>query len=110
MTHDPAAQRAATEVLWAEITGQGTPPDKGMLDLHFVAGAEADATEFMGWLEDHGYDVEHYEADEDEEETIEAQTPEMRLSLEAILEEERRTTEAALGYGYRPTGWGVMFT
>ena len=113
MSVDRAAQEAETERLWAEISAGRDLPAEALIDLHFEAGEGADATEFMGWLEDAGYDVEHYEADPDgedgpEPETIEAQTPPVPLSLERVHAEERRTTEAALRYGFRPTGWGFM--
>ncbi|UWQ17511.1 ribonuclease E inhibitor RraB [Jannaschia sp. M317] len=106
--HDPEAQRAATRAQWAEITAQTKPPARAMIDLHFEAAEGADATEFMGWLEDEGFDLEHFPADEDEPETIEAQTGEMALTLDAVLAEEARTTEAALRFGFRPTGWGFI--
>ena len=113
MTFDAAAQEAATRAQWDEITASMIPPAKGLLDLHFIAGEGADATEFMGWLEDAGYDVEHFppgefEDGDEEDEVIEVQTPALTLTLDRILAEERRTTEAALRYGFRPTGWGFM--
>ena len=111
---DFEAQRVETERLWAEMSEGRDLPGEGMVDLTFVAGEGADATEFMGWLEDEGYDVEHYEADEedeeDPEETVEVQTPAMPLSAATIHAEERRTTEAALRYGFLPRGWGFIGT
>ena len=108
MSFDYDAQRAETARLWAEMGMQQALPERGLLDLHFEGGADADATEFMGWLEDAGFDVEHYPADEDEPETIEAQTEEMLLSPDTIHAEERRCTEVALRHGFRPVGWGFM--
>ncbi|CTQ33866.1 ribonuclease E inhibitor RraB [Jannaschia rubra] len=115
MTFDYAAQKAETERLWAEMSAAHDLPAEGRLDLHFFPdGADADATEFMGWLEDNGFEVEHYPADDDPEEgddgreTIEAQTGVMPLSPATIHAEERRTTEAALRFGFRPDGWGFM--
>ncbi|MEM7766324.1 MAG: ribonuclease E inhibitor RraB [Pseudomonadota bacterium] len=105
---DYAAQRAETERVWADLSARHSLPETALLDLHFEAGPGADAVEFMGWLEDHGYDVEHYPADEDEPEAIEVQTPEMALSPATIHAEERRCTEVALTHGFRPTGWGFM--
>ncbi|MGB3554018.1 MAG: ribonuclease E inhibitor RraB [Jannaschia sp.] len=108
---DYGAQRAETEARWAEMVAAGAP-SRGLLDLHFVPGDAPDAIEFMGWLEDEGFDVEHYPAaafeDGDETETLEAQTPPMDLSAEAIHAVERRVTEAALRHGYRPDGWGFI--
>lgn len=113
MSFDHAAQEAETKRLWAEMAAAHDLPSEALIDLHFVAGEGADATEFLGWLEDAGYDVEHYPADPDgeegpEPETVEAQTPPVALSLERIQAEERRTTEAALRFGFVPTGWGFM--
>ncbi|WP_371154755.1 ribonuclease E inhibitor RraB [Jannaschia sp. 2305UL9-9] len=112
MTFDRAAQEAATRAQWAEIVATAKVPAQAMIDLHFTATDGADAVEFMGWLEDNGYDVEHYPAgafeEGDEEEVIEAQTDAMALTLDAILAEEKRTTDAALTHGFRPTGWGFM--
>ncbi|MEM8849529.1 MAG: ribonuclease E inhibitor RraB [Pseudomonadota bacterium] len=108
MSFDYVAQKAETERVWADLSAKHALPEMALLDLHFEGGAEADATEFMGWLEDHGYDVEHYPAEEDEPEVIEVQTPEMALSPAAIHTEERRCTEIALAHGFRPTGWGFM--
>tara|TARA_R110002072_G_scaffold232017_2_gene389366 strand:+ start:160 stop:504 length:345 start_codon:yes stop_codon:yes gene_type:complete len=112
MSFDYAAQKAATEALWAEMSAQHDLPHQGQLDLHFRAGDGADATEFMGWLEDAGYDVEHYEADpedeDDPEEAIEVQTGVMSLTPETIHAEERRCTEAALRFGFTPDGWGFI--
>ncbi|WP_298430213.1 ribonuclease E inhibitor RraB [uncultured Jannaschia sp.] len=107
---DPAAQDAETKRQWAAFSADPRMPAAARLDLHFVPGPEADATEFIGWLEDRGFEIEHYEADEDsgEAEVIEAQTPTMDLTLDAIRAEEVRTTEAALRYGWVPTGWGFM--
>lgn len=113
MSFDHAAQEAETARLWAGMSAAHDLPAEALIDLHFVAGEGADATEFIGWLEDAGYDVEHYPAEEDgedgpEPETIEAQTPPVPLSLERVRAEERRTTEAALRYGFLPSGWGFM--
>lgn len=114
MSIDYDAQKAETERLWAEISAAPNVPAEGLLDLRFVGGDGADATEFMGWLEDRGYDVEYYPADpegeepEDAEEVIEVQTAAMPLSAETIHAEERKTTEAGLRYGFRPDGWGFM--
>ncbi|CUH08782.1 hypothetical protein JSE7799_00078 [Jannaschia seosinensis] len=108
MSFDYAAQRAETERLWAEMSAAHDLPETGLLDLHFEAGDAADATEFIGWLEDAGFDVEHYPADEDEPEAIEAQSSEMTLSPETIHAQERRCTEVALRHGFRPVGWGFM--
>ena len=110
MSVDYAAQAAATEALWAEMTRDHALPDEALVDLRLVGEAGADAVELMGWLEDRGYDVEHYPADEDEgePEVVEVQTPRMRLSLAAVQFEERRVTEAALAHGFRPDGWGFM--
>ena len=113
MSVDPAAQATETERLWAEMSAGHALPAEALIDLHFEAAEGADATEFIGWLEDAGYDVEHYPADPDgedgpEPETIEAQTPPVPLTLERVHAEERRTTEAALRHGFRPTGWGFM--
>ena len=112
MSFDYAAQKAETERLWAELAAAHDLPPEGMVDLTFVADEGADATEFMGWLEDAGYDVEHYEADpedeDDPEESVEAQTPVMVLSAATIHAEERKTTEAALRHGFRPRGWGFI--
>ncbi|PWJ10349.1 ribonuclease E inhibitor RraB [Jannaschia seohaensis] len=105
---DTAAQEAASRAQWAEIEGQAKLPARAMIDLHFNAGPEADATEFMGWLEDRGYDVEHFPAEDDEEEAIEVQTPVVDLTLERILVEERTCSEAALRFGFVPAGWGFM--
>jgi hypothetical protein len=112
VTFDYAAQAAETARLWAEMAEGREMPPRGLVDLHFKGGPEADSTEFIGWLEDRGFDVEHFPAatfdDGDEPETVEAQTAEMTLSVEAIQAIERDCTEAALRYGYRPTGWGFM--
>ena len=108
MSFDFDAQRAETERLWAEMAAAHDLPATGLLDLHFEGGDGSDATEFMGWLEDEGFDVEHYPAEDEEPETVEVQTVEMPLSPGTIHAEERRTTEAALRYGFRPTGWGFM--
>lgn len=114
MSIDIAAQTAETERLWAEISAAPGVPQEGLLDLRFVGGAGADATEFMGWLEDRGYDVEYYPADpdgeepEDAEEVIEAQTDVIPLSAATINAEERKTNDAALRFGFRPDGWGFM--
>ncbi len=112
MSFDYAAQKAETERLWAEMSQAHDLPDEGMVDLTFVAGERADATEFMGWLEDAGYGVEHYEADaeddDDPEETVEVQTAVMPLSAATIHAEERATTEAALRHGFAPRGWGFI--
>lgn len=114
MSIDYDAQKAETARLWAEMCTAPGVPSEGLLDLRFVGGEGADATEFMGWLEDHGYDVEHYPVDpdgelpEDAEEVIEVQTGVMPLTAETIHAEERRTTEAALRHGFRPDGWGFM--
>ena len=108
MSFDFDAQRAETERLWAEMAAGHDLPPTGLVDLHFEGGDGADATEFMGWLEDEGFDVEHFPAEDDEPETIEVQTAEMPLSAASIHAEERRTTEAALRYGFRPVGWGFM--
>ncbi|MEM7711107.1 MAG: ribonuclease E inhibitor RraB [Pseudomonadota bacterium] len=108
MSVDYGAQEAETRRLWAEMAATADLPATALLDLHFEGGDDADATEFMGWLEDAGYDVEHYPADGDEPETIEVQTAEMPLSPETIHAEERRCTEVALRHGFRPTGWGFM--
>lgn len=112
MSFDFAAQRAETERLWAEMATARDLPAEGMVDLTFVAGAGAEATEFMGWLEDAGYDVEHYEADaedqDDPEETVEVQTPVMPLSAATIQAAERKVTEAALRHGFAPRGWGFI--
>lgn len=112
MTFDYEAQQAETEALWAEMSAQHDLPDQGQLDLHFKAAEGADATEFMGWLEDAGYDVEHYDADPEDEdypdEVIEVQTGVLPLSAKTIHTEERRCTEAALRFGFLPDGWGFM--
>lgn len=113
MTHDRDEQAAETDRLWAEMSAAHDLPARALIDLHFTAGEGADATEFIGWLEDAGYDVENYPADEDEDgamepETVEAQTGAVTLSLATIHAEERRTTEAALRYGFVPAGWGFM--
>ncbi|SDY57918.1 Regulator of ribonuclease activity B [Jannaschia faecimaris] len=116
MSVDYEVQKAETERLWAEMSTQPGVPAEGLLDLRFVAdaGAGADATEFMGWLEDRGYDVEYYPADPDSDDpedaldVIEVQTDVMPLSAATIHAEERKTTEAALGFGFRPDGWGFM--
>lgn len=114
MSIDYDAQKAETARIWAEISVAPNVPAEGLLDLRFVGDEGADATEFMGWLEDRGYDVEYYPADpegeepEDAEEVIEVQTAAMLLSAETIHAEERKTTEAALRYGFRPDGWGFM--
>ncbi|MGB3408646.1 MAG: ribonuclease E inhibitor RraB [Jannaschia sp.] len=112
MTFDYAAQKAETERLWAEIFATGKAPSEGMVDLHFVPAENADSTEFIGWLEDNGYDVEHFESgsfeEGDEDEVIEVQTDVMPLSAASIHDQERKTTEAALRFGFRLTGWGVM--
>ncbi len=112
MSFDFDAQKAETERLWAELAAAHDLPAEGMVDLMFAAGEGADATEFMGWLEDAGFEVEHYEADpedeDDPDETVEAQTPVMPLSAATIHAEERRATEAALRYGFVPRGWGFM--
>ena len=114
MSFDFDAQKAETERLWAEISAAAEVPPEGLLDLRFVGGEGADATEFMGWLEDRGYDVEHYPADPEGEdpddalEVVEVQTPAMTLGADTIHREERKTTEAALDYGFRPDGWGFM--
>lgn len=112
MSFDFGAQQAETERLWAKMAAAHVLPAGGMLDLTFVAGEGADATEFMGWLEDAGYDVEHYEADaedaDDPEETVEVQTRAMPLSAATIHAEERKTTEAALRHGFAPRGWGFI--
>lgn len=114
MSFDFEAQKAETARLWAEISDAPGVPSEGLLDLRFVGGEGADATEFMGWLEDHGYDVEHYPVDdegeepEDAEDVIEVQTDVMTLTAETIHAEERKTTEAGLRYGFRPDGWGFM--
>lgn len=112
MTFDYAKQDAASRAQWAEMSAAMTLPPTAMLDFHFAAGEGADAVEFMGWLEDHGYDVEHFPAGEfeegDEDEVIEVQTDALPLSLETVLKEECRTSEVALAHGFRPTGWGFM--
>ncbi len=114
MSFDFAAQKAETERLWAEMSAGAEVPDEGLVDLRFVGAAGADAVEFMGWLEDAGYDVEHYPPDpegeepEDAEDVIEVQTVRMTLSAETIHTAERATTEAALRHGFRPDGWGFM--
>ncbi|CTQ49983.1 ribonuclease E inhibitor RraB [Jannaschia donghaensis] len=114
MSVDYDVQKAETERLWSEISASPGVPSEGLLDLRFVGGPGADATEFMGWLEDRGYDVEYYPVDpdgedpEDAEEVIEVQTDTMTLSAETIHAEERKTTEAALQFGFRPDGWGFM--
>lgn len=114
MTFDFDAQKAETERLWAEISATPGVPSDGLLDLRFVGGDGANATEFMGWLEDTGYDVEYYPVDpdgetpEDAEEVIEVQTDVIALSAATIHAEERKTTEAALRHGFRPDGWGFM--
>lgn len=116
MSFDFVAQKAETERLWAEISANVNVPAEGMVDLRFVGEDGADATEFMGWLEDEGYDVEHYPADpdgeepEDAENVVEVQTCVMTLSAETIHAAERATTEAALSFGFRPDGWGFMGT
>jgi hypothetical protein len=108
VSFDFEAQRAETARLWAEMAAEGDLPAKGLLDLHFEGGEGADATEFIGWLEDNGFDVEHYPADEEEREQVEAQTAAMTLSPETIHAEERRCTAAALRHGFHPTGWGFI--
>ena len=107
---DREAQRAETERQWAEFSAHPAMPGAARLDLHFKPGPEADATEFIGWLEDHGYEVEHFPDDDGDPdgEVIEAQTPTMTLTLEAVRTEEARTTEAALRHGWLPDGWGFM--
>ncbi|TFL17317.1 ribonuclease E inhibitor RraB [Jannaschia formosa] len=107
---DPEAQEAASRAQWADIAAQGPLPERAMIDLHFTAGPGADSTEFMGWLEDRGYDVEHYPADEDEEEVIEVQTEPVALTLDRVLAEERACSEAAARYGFVPSGWGFIGT
>jgi len=115
MSFDFEAQKARTEEIWADLAAAHDLPPEGRLDLHFVPGEGADAVEFMGWLEDNGFEVEHYPADEDapeddddNEETIEAQTVTMALNPQAIHTQERRCTEAALRFGWLPDGWGFM--
>lgn len=114
MSADFDAQKAETARLWAEISEAPNVPAEGLVDLRFVGGDGADATEFMGWLEDRGYDVEYYPPDpdsddpEDAEDVIEVQTGVMPLSAQTIHAEERKTTEAALQFGFRPDGWGFM--
>ncbi len=113
MSGDEGARAAETDRLWAEMAAAHALPQMALIDLHFVAGEGADATEFMGWLEDAGYDVEHYPADPDgedgpEPETIEAQTPPVPLSLDRVHAEERRASEGARRFGFVPTGWGFM--
>ena len=112
MSVDYDLQKTETARLWAEISVGPNVPTEGLLDLRFVGGETADATEFMGWLEDRKYDVEYYPTDtdsddpEDAQEVIEVQTGVMPLSAETIHAEERKTTEAALQFGFRPDGWG----
>ncbi|WP_179379206.1 ribonuclease E inhibitor RraB [Jannaschia marina] len=116
MSVDYDVQKSETERRWREIAEGPGAPSEGLLDLRFLGGPEADAVEFMGWLEDRGYDVEHYAPDresgdpEDALDVIEVQTEVMALSAESIHAEERRTTEAALRFGYHPDGWGFMGT
>lgn len=114
---DRDAQAVETDRLWAEISAAHDLPEEALLDLRFIAGQGADAVEFMGWLEDAGYDVEHYAADGDDDEAgedgpqpeiVEVQTKAVPLSLATIHAEERRTTEAALRFGFVPDGWGFM--
>lgn len=114
MSFDFEAQAAETDRLWAEISAAHDLPETALIDLRFVAGERADAVEFMGWLEDAGYDVEHYPADagDDEDgpepEIVEVQTGAVPLTLATIHAEERRMTEAALRFGFVPDGWGFM--
>ena len=110
MSFDYDAQKAETERIWTEWSAAHDLPEAARVDLHFKPGPEADATEFIGWLEDRGFEVEHFTDDDGDPdgEVIEAQTPTMTLSAAAIHAEERRTTEAALRYGWVPDGWGFM--
>lgn len=115
MSFDFAAQKARTEAIWAELSSEHDLPPEARLDLQFLPGESADAVEFMGWLEDNGFEVEHYppdedapEDDDDNQETIEVQTVTMALTPETIHDVERRCTEAALRFGWLPDGWGFM--
>lgn len=110
MSFDYTAQAAGTARLWAEMQAGHDLPARARIDLSFLPGDGADAVEFLGWLEDHGYEVEHLEADPDEglEEAIEAQTAMVDLTLDAVQHHERRCTEAALTHGWIPDGWGFL--
>ncbi|SFI87225.1 ribonuclease E inhibitor RraB [Jannaschia pohangensis] len=115
MTFDFEAQKARTEAIWEELSLAHELPAEARVDLQFIPGTNADAVEFMGWLEDNGFEVEHYPPDEDADpddednaETIEVQTATMPLNPDAIHAVERRCTEAALRFGWLPDGWGFM--
>ena len=113
MSGDADARAAETARLWTGMAASHDLPERAMIDLRFVAGEGADAVEFMGWLEDAGFEVEHYPADEDEDgepepAIVEAQTAEVALTLAAVQAAEARTAEVASRFGFVPDGWGFI--
>jgi hypothetical protein len=105
---DMKAQKAETEQVFREIAAMETLPARAAISFQFLAeDAGADWDGFTEAAEGQGYAVEWYEAaDEDDEATFEATTPEIALSVESLWAHEERLTLLAAVYGFLPDGWG----
>lgn len=104
--HDWDHQYRETAWVWNDLQSKDIDfQQASRLDIQFVpASSTADIGGFTEALRAAGYDVKGYRNNP----TIEATTSAMLLTLESIWQHERKATEIALRYGFRPDGWGFF--
>lgn len=104
--HDWDHQYQETVWVWNDLQTKSINFLKAYrLDIQFMpASSAADAVGLTEALRAAGYDVKAYRNNP----TVEATTSAMLLTLESIWQHERKATEIALRYGFKPDGWGFF--
>lgn len=105
MTHDFAAQRAETNVAFADLEDKDSLPDIADIDYFLVPnGEEANWKPLAEDLTRQGYDCQWI--DDEGAPYLMATLPDQALSATGIWLGEEVATRTALSYGFLPDGWG----
>lgn len=107
---DLKQQKAETEQIFREIAKMEALPERASIAFQFVdETGRGDWEGFTEAAEAAGYDVAWFEAEDDEEEDcLEATSPEGALTVAALWAHEEKLTLMGALYGFIPDGWGFV--
>lgn len=107
MSHDYAAQQAATYAAWADIEANAALPDVADIDYAFVPIDAADWDAAEAALSEAGFACARV-ADDTGALYLAASLPDQPLTAMAIWLGEETATRAVLAHGFLPDGWGFL--
>lgn len=107
---DLKEQRAETEAVFAEMAKDPDMPARASIAFQFVPDdGQADWDALTEAAEAQGYEVEWFEAEDDDEDAmLEIATPEVALTLDILWAEEEKLTLLAAVHGFTADGWAVF--